>query len=558
MRINSSNNSWVIEQTGNVFDQVSTSTKKVKTKDCQLIGEFPVIDQGQQPIAGFIDDEDKVIKVSEPLVIFGDHTRVIKWVGKDFVPGADGTKVLSSKAFLDHRFFYYQLRAIELPDKGYARHFKYLKESEFVIPPLAEQQQIAARLDALLSQVDALKNRLDSIPLVLKRFRQSVLAAAVSGRLTEEWREGYETQDAADLVEAVNQGKQGKLKVRLKKGWGEELDLFELPRNWSWTLNHKLAVDESTAICAGPFGTIFKAKDFREEGVPIIFLRHVKEAGFNQKKPNYMDKDVWAEYHRDYSVHGGELLVTKLGDPPGESCIYPTDQGIAMVTPDVLKMNVDLTVADTKYLMHFFNSPLTKDLIKKMAFGATRLRIDIAMFKGFPIPLPPREEQAEIVRCVEQLFTFADQIEKRIQDVQSRVNHLTQSILTKAFRGELTVDWREQNPDLISGSNAAGALLARVKADEDEMAKAKKSNPRRVKKKIGSSMVHKEIISVVEALEAANGPLSSQDLLAHAGYPLDASADQLEQFFLDLRGQLGAGSIKKDRKGDQDIFSVAI
>jgi type I restriction enzyme, S subunit len=78
--------------------------------------------------------------------------------------------------------------------------------------------------------------------------------------------------------------------------------------------------------------------------------------------------------------------------------------------------------------------------------------------------LPPSDEQTEIVRRVEQLIAYADQIEQRIKDAQARVNHLTQSILAKAFRGELTAEWRAQNPDLISGGNSTEALLAKIQA----------------------------------------------------------------------------------------------
>ena len=85
------------------------------------------------------------------------------------------------------------------------------------------------------------------------------------------------------------------------------------------------------------------------------------------------------------------------------------------------------------------------------------------------------EEQIEIVRRVEQLYAFVGQIEQRVKDAQSRVNHLTQSILAKAFRGELTADWREQNPDLISGDNSAEALLERIKAERAAMVPKKGS-----------------------------------------------------------------------------------
>ena len=88
--------------------------------------------------------------------------------------------------------------------------------------------------------------------------------------------------------------------------------------------------------------------------------------------------------------------------------------------------------------------------------------------------LPSLEEQTEIVRKVEQLFTYADQIEQRVKDAQARVNHLTQAILAKAFRGELTADWRAQNPELISGENSAEALLGRIKAERESGASASK------------------------------------------------------------------------------------
>ncbi|MGE8361682.1 restriction endonuclease subunit S [Pseudomonas sp.] len=335
------------------------------------------------------------------------------------------------------------------------------------VPPLAEQTRIAQKLDELLTQVDTLKARIDAIPSLLKRFRQSVLAAAVSGRLTGEWRaENPYTESAEQQVAKVDASKTGRLKVR-KAGAGFSDDqLFSIPDGWCWVENHRLAEDSSTAICAGPFGTIFKAKDFRDTGVPIIFLRHIAEGVYKTEKPGFMDESVWKERHQEYSVYGGELLVTKLGDPPGTACIYPYGIGTAMVTPDVIKMSVDARVALPKYLMSFFNSKHCKGLIEKMAFGVTRLRIDITMFKGFPIPLPPLEEQTEIVRRVEQLFAFADQLEAKVAAAKTRIDHLTQSILAKAFRGELV----PQDPN----DEPASVLLERIKAQRAAAPKAKR------------------------------------------------------------------------------------
>lgn len=434
-----------------------------------------------------------------------------------------------------------------------------LKGLTIPLPPLAEQKIIADKLDTLLAKVETTKARLEHIPEILKVFRQSVLAAAVSGKLTEEWRLKNPTEQVRFHIEKHNANKKGLLKIRGKNDWNSDINLFELPTNWDWIENHKLAIDKGNAICAGPFGTIFKAKDFRDEGIPIIFLRHVKESGFNQTKPTFMDKDVWKELHQDYSVFGGELLVTKLGDPPGECCIFPEEMGVAMVTPDVLKMNVDTKLANTKYLKHFFNSPVSKKMLAEAAFGATRLRIDISLFKLFPIPLPPIEEQNKIVHRIEELFAFADNIEQKANIALERVNNLTQSILAKAFRGELTADWRTSNPELISGKNSAETLLKKIKTEREVIERQPKPKRPAVKKNTGSRMI-KQIIKVVEALKQAGEPLSGQQLLTAAGYPNNSNTDQLEQFFLDIRDALviEKSIVKLERDEDgQDWFALA-
>lgn len=467
---------------------------------------------------------------------------------------------------VDSDYAYYYLKSIKdiAESMGSGTTFKEIsgataKMLPFLLPPLAEQKVIANRVGMYLSQVEISKARLQRIPNILKAFRQSVLTAAIGGKLTEEWRQKNSTQQVKLHVEKHNLNKRGLLKVRGKTGWNSNIDFFELPENWAWIENHKLAIDEANAICAGPFGTIFKAKDFREEGVPIIFLRHVKESGFNQNKPTFMDMDVWKEWHQDYSVFGGELLVTKLGDPPGECCIFPEGIGVAMVTPDVLKMNVDTKVANKEYLKHFFNSPTSKKMVAEAAFGATRQRIDLSLFKLFPIPLPPVEEQGEIVRRVKELFTFADNIEQKLNIALERVNDLPQSILGKAFCGDLTADWRAANQELISGENSAETLLGRIKMEFESIEREPKPKRSVLKDKKGSRM-SKKIIKVVEALKQAGRPLSGQQLLGVAGYPSDSDTDQLEQFFLDIRDALTIEkSIVKLERDDvgQDWFALA-
>jgi type I restriction enzyme S subunit len=113
--------------------------------------------------------------------------------------------------------------------------------------------------------------------------------------------------------------------------------------------------------------------------------------------------------------------------------------------------------------------------LEQLFTGTTIKHLTGKALKKYPIRVPPITEQTEIVRQVDQLFTQADRIEQQVNNAIARVNNLTQSILAKAFRGELTEQWRKDNPDLISGENSAEALLERIKAERAEAKPAKRS-----------------------------------------------------------------------------------
>ena len=126
-------------------------------------GRYPVVDQGKEFIAGYSDVDDKVIRDDLPLVIFGDHTRCVKYVDFPFIIGADGTKVLKPKKDLfDAKFFYYALLSLDIPNRGYNRHFTLLKEKSVPRPEISEQRQIAGVLGVVqraIEQQDQLLQR---------------------------------------------------------------------------------------------------------------------------------------------------------------------------------------------------------------------------------------------------------------------------------------------------------------------------------------------------------------------------------------------------------------
>ncbi|MFN7240366.1 MAG: restriction endonuclease subunit S [Chitinophagales bacterium] len=115
---------WEIKKLGEVCDKLSLNKIKIKQKDYLQQGKFPVIDQGQELIGGFYNDEKFVVPNDPPYIIFGDHTKVKKFIPFKFIAGADGVKVLKSKSNTEPKLLYYAIQTIKMEEKGYARHFQ--------------------------------------------------------------------------------------------------------------------------------------------------------------------------------------------------------------------------------------------------------------------------------------------------------------------------------------------------------------------------------------------------------------------------------------------------
>jgi type I restriction enzyme, S subunit len=129
-----------------VSDETGGNIKTLQS-DYLPSGKYPIIDQGQTLIGGYTNDAGKVCKAGLPVIIFGDHTKCFKFIDFPFCLGADGTKILRPKKRIDERYLFYALQRIHIPDAGYSRHFKYLKDGRIPFPSLDEQKRIAAILD---------------------------------------------------------------------------------------------------------------------------------------------------------------------------------------------------------------------------------------------------------------------------------------------------------------------------------------------------------------------------------------------------------------------------
>lgn len=286
------------------------------------------------------------------------------------------------------------------------------------LAPLAEQKVIADKLDALLAQVDTLKTRLDAIPAILKRFRQSVLSAAVTGKLTEEWR--------------------GK------------------PVDW----NDVQLGDIASILDPHPS---HRTPPEVSNGVPYIGIGDIRDDdSIDFENARKISFDVLEEHKQRYNIKSGDFVFGKIGTL-GKSTFLPTGVDYTL-SANVILIQSDPSRVLPPYLMFFLSSPDTMSRIIDQSSATSQAAFGIKKMRGFTCELPPLPEQTEIVRRVESLFAFADQIEARTQEATARVKHLTQSILAKAFRGELTEEWRKAHPELVSGQNSAEALLERIRA----------------------------------------------------------------------------------------------
>jgi type I restriction enzyme S subunit len=158
-------------------------TPKIQRKDFLTEGEFPIVSQEAEFTNGYWDNTADVFKVTKPVVIFGDHTQVLKFIDFDFVLGADGVKILPPKPFLDPKFFFYSLRSAPVKSLGYARHYRLLKELQIAYPDMAKQVAIAAKLNNLSEETQRLARLYERKLSALEALKKSLLHQAFSGEL---------------------------------------------------------------------------------------------------------------------------------------------------------------------------------------------------------------------------------------------------------------------------------------------------------------------------------------------------------------------------------------
>lgn len=170
------------------FVNKTDSKKKIKQKDYLEEGNYPIVDQGRDLIGGYTNDDKLIIYIKKPIIVFGDHTRCIKYINFDFVQGADGTKILEPKKIFLEKYFYYAFKNINIPSLGYRRHYPMFNKLKIQIAPINEQQRIVNRIESLFVKLDRAKELIENTLAQFEQNKMAILHKAFTGELTVKWR----------------------------------------------------------------------------------------------------------------------------------------------------------------------------------------------------------------------------------------------------------------------------------------------------------------------------------------------------------------------------------
>ena len=440
IRLHNLPKSWTSIKLRDVIDIIPLTGKKLKQSEYLEEGKVPVIDQGQSFIGGYTDKVEMKINCTSPVIVFGDHTKVIKYVNFDFIAGADGIKVIKPEEVFIPKLFFYFLQAVPLPDRGYSRHFQFLEKSLIPIPPLPEQHRIVAKIEELFSDLDAGAEALRKAKAQLRLYRQAVLKAAFEGRLTAAWREAHKVEkfigDNSNLIQE------------------NAPDLFALPRGWGWA---KLNIVCNKIQDGSHFSPKVQYDSPAEGRYLYITAKNIKENGIDLSNVTYVDNDFHKSIIDRCNPGKGDVLLIKDGVKTGIAAINQLKTEFSLLS-SVALFKTNKMILLPHYLKHYLNSPVGFRMITGQMTGTAIKRIILDKLRTSYIPLAPFPEQQKIVEEIERLLSIANEVENSIDRGLKQSRIMRQSILKKAFQGGLVPQDPEDEP--------AAELLKRIKAEK--------------------------------------------------------------------------------------------
>jgi len=300
--------------------------------------------------------------------------------------------------------------------------------------PLSKQSQraIVRSIEEARMSVGSASTHLAGSIRAVERFRQAVLAAACSGRLTADWRSAMGSGDGRKLLQEILVARREALGRKFRVGSPSDADkLWDIPEAWTWITPDEIS-DPSRALTYG----VIKLGESVVDGVPTLRSSDVRWLRIDSSHVKRISRGIADNYSRTY-LKGREVLVTVRG----------TLGGVAVVPKDMAGWNISREVAVipvveemySPYVSVAIGSPQCQQWMSGVAKGVAYTGVNIEDLKNLPIPIPPLDEQREIADRVYALVALADDVAKRIATARASVQRSSQAVLSKAFRGELAL-----------------------------------------------------------------------------------------------------------------------
>jgi type I restriction enzyme, S subunit len=358
---------------------------KVQKREYLTSGSLPVIDQGQEPIAGYTNDCEMGYKGPLPVVLFGDHTRIFKYVDFPFALGADGVKVLAPKRAFNPKFLFFYFQSVQIPSRGYSRHFKFLREVYLPCFPLSEQRRIVE----ILEQAEALR-------------KKRVEADAKADRILDA------------------------LFIRL---FG---DPATNPKGWLMsTLGNVTGVIHRYPT--------FYGQEYVESGVPVVRISDIL--------PNHIlsrEIDQYAKVPESFSdkfpltiLESNDVVMAVRGDTTGKIGLVPNELHGSNISPNLIRISPNTNELNHYYLFSYML--LAVHNFKPYITDTAKKSITAKNLKSIPIFIPPMALQERFGGMVSSIL----QMNEHWLTSHSRIEKLFTILLHRAFCGELTATWRE-------------------------------------------------------------------------------------------------------------------
>lgn len=336
----------MIKSFDEVFEDATKLGVKIKTDEYHPIGKYQIIDQGQEAVAGYSDLEDGVFE-NVPAIVFGDHTRIVKYVDQPFFLGADGVKVLRSR-FKDanYRYLYYALKSVKIPNTGYNRHFKWLKEAKIYYPNSKEQSKIVLILDEISSVIEHRQRQLQKLDELVKARFVEMFGDPVSNPY------GYD----------------------------------------------KVALSDLADIKIGPFGSLLHKEDYIEGGHPLLNPSHIVDGKISPDDKLTISDEKYEELSA-YQLKIGDVVMGRRGEM-GRCAVVPKDGFLCGTGSIIIRTKGEVT---PDYIQKIISFPSFKKIIEDMAVGQTMPNLNVPIVSRFQIIKPPMEVQDRYYKLVAQI-----------------------------------------------------------------------------------------------------------------------------------------------------------